>query len=136
MRLLLTTMLVLVGCPKKGDTTDPNAIKLVHPDLHCIDGTRGAGKPPPMGHEVWCHKGLPNGTWIRHGPSIKWHGNEQRAAVGEYAEGVVGPTIKIAMLGRPDQRLPDDFFENMTVNRGMRLKIFDDRKKAVAWLQG
>ncbi|MHC4598049.1 MAG: hypothetical protein ACYS47_03495 [Planctomycetota bacterium] len=58
-----------------------------------------------------------------------------RFAVGEYAGTAVGPVIKIAMLGRPDQRLPDDFLENVAVNRGMRLKIFSDREKAVAWLR-
>lgn len=59
----------------------------VHPDLHCPSGTIPAGKGPPNGYDAWCQKGRPNGTWVRHGPNITWHPNEQRASFGEFVEG-------------------------------------------------
>lgn len=78
--------ILLLAC-KPAPPEPAAAAQVVHPDLHCPHGTQPAGKAPPMGYEVWCHKAQPNGTWLRHGPSIAWHPNEQRSAVGEYVEG-------------------------------------------------
>ena len=59
-----------------------------------------------------------------------------RYTIGQYGAEILPHTIKIAMLGRKDQVSPDDFFENVAVNRGMILKVFSDEKKAIEWLKG
>ena len=59
-----------------------------------------------------------------------------RYKIGQYGAEVLPHSIKIAMLGREDQVSPDDFFENVAVNRGMILKVFSDEKKAIEWLKG
>jgi hypothetical protein len=59
-----------------------------------------------------------------------------RYTIGQYGSEVLSHAIKVAMLAREDQVSPDDFFENVAVNRGMILKVFSDEKKAIAWLKG
>lgn len=76
---------LLLGCPKKPAQVDDDAGPL-HPDLVCPDDTIGVGAGPPVGTEVWCHKGLPSGRWVRQGPVIKWHANGQRAWEGEFSD--------------------------------------------------
>jgi hypothetical protein len=58
-----------------------------------------------------------------------------RYKIGEYGAEILPGIIKIAMLGREDQRLPDNFFENVVVNRGLTLKEFSDGNEAVGWLE-
>lgn len=43
---------------------------------------------------------------------------------------------KLAMLNRPDVILPDNFVENVAVNRGANVKVFTDLENAVRWLLG
>lgn len=58
-----------------------------------------------------------------------------RFEVAEYAASVIPSSLKIAMLGRFDQILPDKFLENVARNRGMRLALFPDEDQAVEWLR-
>lgn len=58
-----------------------------------------------------------------------------RFAVAEYGASVVPSTLKVAMLGRPDQLLPDRFLENVARNRGMTMTLFTDEDEAIAWLR-
>jgi len=41
---------------------------------------------------------------------------------------------RLALLGREEMVLPDNFVENVAVNRGMDVKIFTDFYEAELWL--
>lgn len=45
--------------------------------------------------------------------------------------------INLALIYKPDQLTAEDilFAENVAVNRGIRMKIFSNKKKAIAWLK-
>lgn len=58
-----------------------------------------------------------------------------RFDVGEYAALTTPPSVKIAMLGREDQILPDKFFETVARNRGLMLALFSDVDEAIQWLK-
>jgi hypothetical protein len=58
-----------------------------------------------------------------------------RYDVAQYGSDKIDHIIRVAMLGRDDQILPDKFFENVAVNRGLTLKVFTDIDEAVAWLE-
>jgi len=58
-----------------------------------------------------------------------------RFDVAEYGARTIHERIKVAVLGREDQILPDRFFEQVAVNRGLRLKLFTDADEAADWLQ-
>jgi hypothetical protein len=45
-------------------------------------------------------------------------------------------SVRVAVLGRADQILPDRFFEKVAVNRGLKLKVFTDSEAAEDWLRG
>ena len=55
--------------------------------------------------------------------------------VAEYGVKMVGAIFKTALVGRQDQMLPDNFVENVAVNRGINLKIFTDADDAIDWLK-
>jgi hypothetical protein len=52
-----------------------------------------------------------------------------------YGQKIKGRVDKLALVGRPDMLLPDRFAETVAVNRGINLKVFTDREKAVEWLK-
>jgi hypothetical protein len=52
-----------------------------------------------------------------------------------YGQKVKGRVNKLALVGRPGMLLPDRFAETVAVNRGINLKVFTDREKAVEWLK-
>ncbi len=79
--------LLLTGCKKPIEPLPEPERVPVHPDLHCPEGTIDTGAAPPVGQEVWCQKQLPSMRYVRHGPSIAWHTNEQRQSTGDYHEG-------------------------------------------------
>ncbi len=54
--------------------------------------------------------------------------------MAEYGANVI-QHLKVAMLAREDHILPDRFFENAAVNRGVSVKLFTDADKAIGWLQ-
>lgn len=58
-----------------------------------------------------------------------------RFDIAQYGSSAIERTIKIAMLGRDDQLLPDKFFENVAVNRGLALRLFYDIDEAISWLK-
>ena len=58
-----------------------------------------------------------------------------RFDIAEYGSSAIERAIKIAMLGRDDQLLPDKFFENVAVNRGLALRLFYDIDEAISWLK-
>ena len=58
-----------------------------------------------------------------------------RFEVAEYGALKIPYSVKIAMLGRIDQTLPDNFFENVARNRGVTLTVFTDIDKAIKWLK-
>lgn len=41
----------------------------------------------------------------------------------------------LAILNRPEQILPDRFWQNVTRNQGLNTGVFDDLDEAVAWLE-
>lgn len=57
-----------------------------------------------------------------------------RYEVAEYGARTIERHVTIAVLGRPDQILPDRFFENVAVSRGVRLRVFTDEDEAVTWI--
>ncbi|MBN1163903.1 MAG: hypothetical protein JXB45_04945 [Candidatus Krumholzibacteriota bacterium] len=57
-----------------------------------------------------------------------------RFQVMAYGQITSGTISKLALLGLPEHTLPDNFSENVAVNRGVNLKIFTDFEEAVAWL--
>jgi hypothetical protein len=44
------------------------------------------------------------------------------------------PRLRLALLGRPDQRLPDRPWEVTAVERGIPAKVFTEEESAVQWL--
>jgi hypothetical protein len=59
-----------------------------------------------------------------------------RFEVAAYAATTRTTIAKLAMLNRPDVILPDNFVENVAVNRGANFKVFTDLENAVRWLLG
>ena len=59
-----------------------------------------------------------------------------RFEVAAYAAKTRKMIAKLAMLNRPDVILPDNFVENVAVNRGANVKVFTDLENAVHWLMG
>jgi len=57
-----------------------------------------------------------------------------RFNVAEYGGMTIPSSVKIAMLGRVDQILPDNFFENVARNRGVSVTVFHEIDKAIEWL--
>ena len=55
--------------------------------------------------------------------------------VAHYGGKMRGFLTKTALVGREDQMFPDNFVENVAVNRGVNLKIFTDIEEAIAWLK-
>ena len=55
--------------------------------------------------------------------------------VAEYGVKMRGIISKIALLGREDQMHPDNFVENVALNRGVNLKIFTDVEAAIDWFK-
>jgi hypothetical protein len=55
--------------------------------------------------------------------------------VAQYGGKMRGFLTKTALVGREDQMFPDNFVENVAVNRGVNLKIFTDIEEAIAWLK-
>ncbi len=50
------------------------------------------------------------------------------------AETVAGMCRKVAVVDTPKNSEPNSFFENVCVNRGLRLRFFADTVSAVGWL--
>jgi len=57
-----------------------------------------------------------------------------RFDVAQYGSLTIPRSVRIALLGRPDQILPDRFFENAARNRGVKVTVFTEGSDAVAWL--
>jgi hypothetical protein len=57
-----------------------------------------------------------------------------RFRVAEYAATKRHQIGRLALLNREDVVLPDNFVENVAVNRGMDMKIFTDLEEAELWL--
>jgi hypothetical protein len=57
-----------------------------------------------------------------------------RFEVVEYGATKLLKLIQLALLNREDVVLPDNFVENVAVNRGMNMKIFTDFDEAELWL--
>ena len=55
--------------------------------------------------------------------------------VAQYGGKMRGFIAKTALVGREDQMFPDNFVENVAVNRGVNLKIFTDIEEAKDWLK-
>jgi hypothetical protein len=83
----LLVLPLLISCAKPVATTGASTPASPHPDLHCPPGSIPAGKAPPLGLEVWCHAQGQPGKWLREGPSISWHDNQQRASEGLFSHG-------------------------------------------------
>lgn len=86
MRATVVLLLLAAACPKKAGV-EP-AVKNLHPELQCPEETDEAGAPPPDGLEVWCQLPAVGGLGaVRQGPSITFHPNGQKAAMGEWRGG-------------------------------------------------
>jgi hypothetical protein len=59
-------------------------------------------------------------------------GDMFRYIAGEHIAKVMSPPYKLVLLG--DTRTINRFAENVAVNRGADLKVFDDDKAALQWL--
>jgi hypothetical protein len=57
-----------------------------------------------------------------------------RFEVAAYAAKTRKVIARLAMLTRPDVVLPDNFVENVAVNRGANVKVFTDSESALRWL--
>lgn len=57
-----------------------------------------------------------------------------RFQVAEYGASKRRQIGRFALLNREDVLLPDNFVENVAVNRGMQMKIFTDFEQAERWL--
>lgn len=58
-----------------------------------------------------------------------------RFEVAVYAGTAVGPELRIALLGRPDQVLPGNYFvESVARLRGVDVREFFNEEKALEWL--
>ena len=58
-----------------------------------------------------------------------------RFEVAEYSASILPRTLRIAVLGRQDQILPDNFFENVARNLGLTLTVFSEIDDAIKWLK-
>jgi hypothetical protein len=58
-----------------------------------------------------------------------------RFDIAQYGAVTIPSSLKIAMLGRRDQLLPDNFFENVARNRGVTVTVFSEIDKAIRWLK-
>jgi hypothetical protein len=58
----------------------------------------------------------------------------ERFDMAEYGARVIPSRIKVAMLGRKDQILPDRFFESAAVSRGVHVQVFTREEEATGWL--
>lgn len=58
-----------------------------------------------------------------------------RYYLGRAIAGAVGPTLRIALVCRPDQWMEDRPLENTAVNRGVRFLSTTDMDAAAAWLR-
>jgi hypothetical protein len=95
---------MLGGCPK----APPQAEGPLQPtfgEITCPPGTVVKGAAPPLGLEVWCDRPMPDGTFVRTGPSLQWHGNGQKAAQGSYLAGKrEGPWLFWFATGTPERQ--------------------------------
>jgi len=57
-----------------------------------------------------------------------------RFLVAEYGALKGRSQMQLALLGSKEAVLPDNFVENVAVNRGMEMKVFTDINKAALWL--
>ncbi len=55
--------------------------------------------------------------------------------VAEYGIKMIGSISKFALVGREDHMFPDNFVENVAVNRGINLKLFTDVDGALDWIK-
>lgn len=131
---MLAVAITLAGCPK---TTAPVAVgpPQGHPDLACPPGTVPAGFGPPNGIEAFCQKQRPDAVWVRQGPAIEWHTNEQRASEGSYVDGKRdGPWLFWYPTGSAEKQ--------GTYSRGVEEGVWTeyhvngDRKSEGQWVDG
>lgn len=47
-----------------------------------------------------------------------------------------GSSIRLAVIGRPDQELPDHFWETAATTRGVTARVFGGEGEALEWLRG
>ena len=59
----------------------------------------------------------------------------ERYEVGTYAEKTAEHKIITALVGRQEYILPDNFLENVTLFRGVIMKVFTDIDEALEWLK-
>ena len=58
-----------------------------------------------------------------------------RFHIMEYGQITRGAISRLALVNLAQNILPDNFAENVAVNRGVGLKVFTDIDKAVQWLK-
>ncbi|MFT4627691.1 MAG: hypothetical protein ACI8PZ_006378 [Myxococcota bacterium] len=133
--LACTVILAFSGCKKKElPVPEPEPVQ-VHPDLICPADTVGTGAPPPRGQEVWCQRLLPTGKWLRHGPAIEWHANEQRRATGEYYEADKhGPWLFWYATGTPERQ--GSYTRNVKNGVWTEFHVSGDRKSEGEFVEG
>ena len=55
--------------------------------------------------------------------------------VAQYGVKMIRVLSKKALVVREDQMFPDNFVENVAVNRGVNLKLFTNVEEAIDWLK-
>lgn len=83
--LMLSLVLTLAGCQKVGSGVEAITItREIYPGFTCPGDARGVGSPPPDGTQIWCSLLLPNGTYVRQGPSLSFFANGTIKDKGNY----------------------------------------------------
>jgi len=60
----------------------------------------------------------------------------ERFQIGSHLAGLIRELTRFACLATTDQIDPENFTARVATNRGRPAPVFNDRKKAVAWLLG
>jgi hypothetical protein len=93
------------GCAPKPPPAAPSAPAPLFSEFTCPPGTELAGAAPPVGVEVWCSRPMPDGTKVRSGPSLSWHGNGQKQSQGAYLQDKrEGPWLYWYPTGTPERQ--------------------------------
>jgi len=71
--------------------------------------------------------------------ATNWTGHKKPSAAerfdwGEAFAAAAGPTVKVALVARPELMDPEKFEVTVATNRGMVGNVFDSEREGVEWL--
>jgi hypothetical protein len=98
-------VLAMLACGPKAPPESAGPPQPAITEITCPPGTVATGAAPPLGVEVWCDRPMPDGTFVRTGPAIQWHGNGQKKSTGAYlADKREGPWLFWYATGTPEKQ--------------------------------